>query len=53
MGRENTQSVESFPIATARLFGGGRVTIPKPVRENLNLEDGDLVVIKLARVENE
>jgi AbrB family looped-hinge helix DNA binding protein len=53
MRQEDTEEVEAVPMATVRLFGGGRITIPKPVRESLNLEDGDVVVAKLSKVKDD
>ena len=33
-----------------RIRSGGRVTIPEPIREALELEDGDIVELKFLRV---
>ncbi|NIR87326.1 hypothetical protein GWO13_07065 [Candidatus Bathyarchaeota archaeon] len=39
--------VEEF---VARVFGGGKVTVPKRVRELLGVEDGDYVRLSLVEV---
>ena len=35
---------------TARLFNNGKITIDAPIREELDLEDGDLVEIDVKAV---
>ena len=37
----------------AKVFSGGKVTVPKPVREALRLRDGDLVEITIKLIEPE
>lgn len=36
---------------TAKLLEDGRVTVPQPVREQLNLSKGDLVRIDVTRLD--
>lgn len=35
---------------TQKLFGGGKVTVPKDIREALSVEDGDLVELDIQKV---
>lgn len=35
---------------TARLFARGKVTIPAPVRDELDVEDGDLVELDVQTI---
>lgn len=37
--------------STMRLFNNGKVTVPAPIREELNLEDGDLIELEVRPVE--
>jgi len=39
--------------AVAKVFSGGKVTVPKAIRDALRLRDGDLVEIKIRIVEEE
>lgn len=34
----------------ARIRSGGRVTIPEPVREALELKDGDIIELRFLRI---
>ena len=38
---------------TARLINQGKVTIPATIRDELDVEDGDIVEIDVRRVEGE
>jgi AbrB family looped-hinge helix DNA binding protein len=38
-------------IATARVLEDGRITVPKPVREQLELAKGDIVRINVESLE--
>ena len=48
MGEEDTQEAKNSLTATVRVFGGGRITVPEPIRDCLDLEDGDIVVAELS-----
>ncbi len=37
--------------ATVRVFSGGKVTVPAPIRYRLDIEDGDLVEITVRPLE--
>lgn len=37
--------------STVRLFANGKATVPAPIRDELGLEDGDLVEIDIRPVE--
>ena len=39
--------------AIVRLVGRGKITIPQQIRDVLNIDDGDYVEIKVARVEKQ
>lgn len=36
---------------TAKIVGGGKVTVPAPIRDALDVDDGDLVEIDVKPVE--
>lgn len=38
--------------ASTRVLDDGKATIPKPVREHLNLEKGDFIHIDVSRVDD-
>jgi AbrB family looped-hinge helix DNA binding protein len=39
--------------ALVKIFSGGKVTLPKEIRDVMGLKDGDTVQITIARLEEE